>query len=381
MVGRGLTAGRVVGHDVHVITRRLAKDPTLWAIPGYFAAMAVERRWYRRHPDKATGPGGYERRDTRTSLAMGDLSVVAPMVLPALLAPLARRRVARYVLGAAAAAAASAAIADRYVERRRVAPSGEAIDDRALRTAEAVRRVAGPAAVAATGMTTAVWLSSRTRADDMFAKRLLPDLGGGLLGFGVAMVGWDFLYYWSHRLQHELRYLWAVHVVHHSSERYNLSTALRQPVAESFGTMMPYGTLGLLGVRPDMILLARGVNLIWQFWIHTEVVRSLGVGEEVLSTPSAHRVHHGSNRQYLDRNHGGILIVWDRLFGTFEREGETVVYGLTTNIETFNPWVVATHEYRAMFADVAQSSSWRERLGHVVGPPGWRPTVPELAVG
>ena len=170
-------------------------------------------------------------------------------------------------------------------------------------------------------------------------------------------------------------------MVHHSSERYNLSTALRQPVAESFGTMVPYGMLGLLGVRPDMILLARGVNLIWQFWIHTEVVGSLGPGEEVLSTPSAHRVHHGSNRQYLDRNHGGILIIWDRIFGTFEREDETVVYGLTTNIESFSPWVVATHEYRAMFLDVARSSSWRERLGHVVGPPGWRPQVPELLAG
>ena len=218
-------------------------------------------------------------------------------------------------------------------------------------------------------------------AKDMFAARLLPDLGGGILGFSVAMVGWDFLYYWSHRLQHELRYLWAIHVVHHSSERYNLSTALRQPVAESFGTMMPYGILGLIGVRPDMVLFARGANLIWQFWIHTEVVRSLGIGEEVLSTPSAHRVHHGSNRQYLDRNHGGILIIWDRIFGTFEREDEAVVYGLTTNIESFNPWVVATHEYRSMFADVSRSTSWFERFGHVVGPPGWRPAVPELAGG
>ena len=370
-----------MGHDGAMSARRLAKDPTLWAIPGYFAAMAVERRWYVRHPDLAAGPGGYERRDTRTSLAMGDLSVVAPMVLPALLAPLAKRKVARVVLGGAVLAAGAAAAADRYVARRRAPGVGVSSDDVGLRRAEAIRRVAGPAAVAATGLTAATWLSSRTRADAMFAARVLPDLGGGVLGFGVAMIGWDFLYYWSHRLQHELRYLWAVHVVHHSSERYNLSTALRQPVAESFGTMMPYGALGLLGVRPDMILLARGVNLIWQFWIHTEVVRTLGPGEEVLSTPSAHRVHHGSNRQYLDRNHGGILIVWDRLFGTFEREDETVVYGLTTNIESFSPWVVATHEYRAMFADVAASSSWRERLGHVVGPPGWRPMVPALAAG
>ena len=368
-----------------MISRRLVKDPTLWAIPGYFAAMAVERRWYVRHPVSAAGPGGYERRDTRTSLTMGDLSVVAPMVLPALLAPLARPKVARYVLAGAAVAAAAAAMADRYVARRCGTPVGSDHDESSqaagIGRADAIRKVAGPLAVAVTGLTAASWLASRTRADDMFSARLLPDLGGGVLGFSVAMVGWDFLYYWSHRVQHEFRYLWAIHVVHHSSEHYNLSTALRQPVAESFGTMMPYGTLGLIGVRPDMILLARGFNLIWQFWIHTEAVRSLGVGEEVLSTPSAHRVHHGSNRQYLDRNHGGILIIWDRLFGTFEREGETVVYGLTTNIESFNPWVVATHEYRSMFRDIASSSSWRERFGHVVGPPGWRPMAPALVAG
>ena len=370
-----------MGQDVTVIARRLAKDPTLWAIPGYFAAMAVERRWYATRPSAQGGPGSYERRDTRTSLTMGNLSVVAPMVLPALLAPFARRSVVRVALGGAAVAAVAAAVADRLVERHGSASADDYEVPADLVRAEMVRRIAGPVAVAVSGITAATWLTSRTRADDLFDRRLLPDLGGGALGFSVAMVGWDFLYYWSHRLQHEFRYLWAVHVVHHSSERYNLSTALRQPVAESFGTMMPYGVLGLAGVRPDMILLARGVNLIWQFWIHTEVVRSLGFGEEVLSTPSAHRVHHGSNRQYLDRNHGGILIIWDRLFGTFEREDETVIYGLTTNIESYNPWVVATHEYRSMFHDVAESASWRERLGHVVGPPGWQPAVPALAAG
>ena len=371
----------MMGHDGGVIARRLAKDPTLWAIPGYFAAMAAERHWYAKRPERQDAAGSYERRDTRTSLAMGDLSVIAPMLLPALLAPLARRKVARVVLAGAAVAATAAAVADRYLGRPSSTGSDAGEVEFGPRAAEGIRRVAGPVAVAATGITAASWLASRTNAKDMFAARLLPDLGGGILGFTVAMVGWDFLYYWSHRLQHELRYLWAIHVVHHSSERYNLSTALRQPVAESFGTMMPYGILGLIGVRPDMVVFARGANLIWQFWIHTEVVRSLGIGEEVLSTPSAHRVHHGSNRQYLDRNHGGILILWDRIFGTFEREDEAVVYGLTTNIESFNPWVVATHEYRSMFADVSRSTSWIERLGHVVGPPGWRPAVPELAGG
>ncbi len=129
---------------------------------------------------------------------------------------------------------------------------------------------------------------------------------------------------------HESRWLWAIHVVHHSSERYNLSTALRQPVAERFGAMLPYGLLSLAGVRPELIETARGVNLLYQYWIHTEAIGRLGPAEEVLNTASHHRVHHGSNPQYLDRNHGSILIVWDRLFGTFDREDEPVVYGLTT---------------------------------------------------
>ena len=128
-----------------------------------------------------------------------------------------------------------------------------------------------------------------------------------------------------------------MHVAHHSSERYNLSTALRQPVAESITIAIPYSLLALVGVRPPMIEQARALNLIYQFWIHTEAIRTIGPLERVLNTPSHHRVHHGSNRQYLDRNHGSILIIWDKLFGTFEPEVEPVVYGLTRNIDSYNP--------------------------------------------
>jgi sterol desaturase/sphingolipid hydroxylase (fatty acid hydroxylase superfamily) len=165
--------------------------------------------------------------------------------------------------------------------------------------------------------------------------------------------------------------MWAIHVVHHSSEHYNLSTALRQPVAEAFGTFVPFGSLCLFGIRPGLVETARGVNLLYQYWIHTETIGVLGPAEEVLNTPSHHRVHHGSNRQYLDRNHGSILILWDRLFGTFEPEGDRVVYGLTKNINTFQPGRIATHEYASMLRDVAGSTSWRERLSYVVRGPGW----------
>ena len=214
-----------------------------------------------------------------------------------------------------------------------------------------------------------VW-AARTSANKVFGRSFL-DLGESRAAWVAAILGWDFVYYWNHRLSHESRWLWAVHVVHHSSERYNLSTALRQPVAESITIAVPYSLLALLGVRPALIEQARGLNLIYQFWIHTEAIRSIGWLERVLNTPSHHRVHHGSNRQYLDRNHGSILIVWDRLFGTFEPEDEQVVYGLTRNIDTYNPARIATHEIVDIARDVAGAESWPMRLSYLVRSPGW----------
>jgi sterol desaturase/sphingolipid hydroxylase (fatty acid hydroxylase superfamily) len=188
---------------------------------------------------------------------------------------------------------------------------------------------------------------------------------------GLAIAGWDFIYYWNHRFMHEVRALWAIHVVHHSSEHYNLSTALRQPVADAFGVFFPYGMLARLGVRPRLIEQARAVNLLYQYWIHTDTIRRIGPGETVLNTPSHHRVHHGANQRYIDRNHGSILIVWDRLFGTFEPEGEPVVYGLTKNINTYRPDRIATHEYRDIVRDVAGCDNWTDRLSFVFRGPGW----------
>jgi hypothetical protein len=213
--------------------------------------------------------------------------------------------------------------------------------------------------------------AARTTARALYGRRLLPDLGDGVLARAVAIVGWDLVYYLNHRFMHTSRYMWAIHVVHHSSERYNLSTALRQPVADALGTFVPYGVLALLGVRPALIEEARGINLIYQFWIHTEAVDRIGPFERWFNSPSHHRVHHGSNRQYLDRNHGGILIVWDKLFGTFEPEDEPVVYGLTKNIDTFNPVRIATHEYADIAHDVATADGWGDRLSYVFRGPGW----------
>lgn len=198
-----------------------------------------------------------------------------------------------------------------------------------------------------------------------------PVASSGPVALACAILGWDFIYYWNHRFMHESRYMWALHVVHHSSEHYNLSTALRQPVAEALGTSIPYGALCLFGITPEMVATARGVNLLYQYWIHTETIRTVGPPEAVLNTPSHHRVHHGSNSQYIDRNHGSILIVWDRLFGTFEAEDQRVIYGLTKNINTFNLGRIVTHEYTDILRDVARSTSWRQRLSYVLRGPGW----------
>jgi sterol desaturase/sphingolipid hydroxylase (fatty acid hydroxylase superfamily) len=173
--------------------------------------------------------------------------------------------------------------------------------------------------------------------------------------------------------------LWASHVVHHSSEHYNLSTALRQTWVPM--TYLPFWLpLLLAGFAPWMVLLAQSWSLIYQFGLHTERIGKLPWPlEAVLNTPSHHRVHHGANEQYLDRNYGGILIIWDRLFGTYEPEGDRVRYGLTTNIATFNPVRVAFHEYIALWHDVRRAPTWRERAAHVWHGPGWTPVEEETA--
>ena len=274
---------------------------------------------------------------------MGVLSLVAPFVAAKVLAPLVpgKGRYGKALLATAVGAVAVTTVADRFA-----AAAARAAGDDSPRAGTAHARSAGaparsrrssaPVAVAAGGVAiTTTWLSL-FNVGTMWPRRIVRDLGTGPVALGAAILGWDFIYYWNHRFMHSSRYMWAIHVVHHSSERYNLSTALRQPVADALGTFAPYGLLCLVGLRPALVAQARGVNLLYQYWIHTDTIPKLGPFETLFNTASHHRVHHGSNRQYLDRNHGSILIVWDKLFGTFEPEDETVVYGLTKNINTFN---------------------------------------------
>ena len=199
------------------------------------------------------------------------------------------------------------------------------------------------------------------------------DLGAGWIAFAAAIVGYDFMYYWFHRYSHEIRFLWAAHVVHHSSQHYNLSTALRQSWTPLVSWLF-YVPIVLLGVNPILLATARAIDLLYQFWIHTEAIdRMWRPIEYVFNTPSHHRVHHGINPQYLDRNYGGILILFDRWFGSFEPEVERPVYGITKQLDSFNPLRVATHEYAAIWRDVRAATTWRDRAGYVLRGPGWQP--------
>jgi len=184
----------------------------------------------------------------------------------------------------------------------------------------------------------------------------------------------DFAYYWFHRISHESRFFWASHIVHHSSQKYNLSTALRQTWTGGFLSFIFWLWLPLLGFHPVMILAQMSISLIYQYWIHTELIKKMpNWFEVILNTPSHHRVHHATNPQYLDRNHAGIFIIWDKWFGTFIPEKEKPVYGLVKNISSFNPLYVAFHEWIAMFKDVFTSkTSFINRLKYIVKPPGWK---------
>jgi sterol desaturase/sphingolipid hydroxylase (fatty acid hydroxylase superfamily) len=190
----------------------------------------------------------------------------------------------------------------------------------------------------------------------------------------------DFTFYWFHRCNHEVRLLWAGHVNHHSSQYFNFGTALRQGVGERIHKFLFWLWLPLLGFDPAMIITMISLSLFYQFWIHTRTVDKLHSWfEAVFNTPSHHRVHHGANVRYLDRNHGGVLIIWDKLFGTFSPEcaDDPVVYGLTKNIDSDNIAWVAVHEYVAIGRDVKRAGNWRDRLRYVFLAPGWSHDGPD----
>jgi sterol desaturase/sphingolipid hydroxylase (fatty acid hydroxylase superfamily)/uncharacterized membrane protein YhhN len=188
-----------------------------------------------------------------------------------------------------------------------------------------------------------------------------------------ALIAYDFFYYWNHRVDHEVGLFWAAHVVHHQSDRFNLSTALRQSSTGSLLGWTFYLPMAVAGAPPVVFVGVGLIDLLYQFWIHTELVGRLGWFDFVFASPSNHRVHHGINDQYLDKNYGGIFILWDRLFGTFEPEVEEPVFGVRGGLSTFDP-IAANLSYYAAMADLCrQATDWRDKLRVWLAPPGWVP--------
>lgn len=183
----------------------------------------------------------------------------------------------------------------------------------------------------------------------------------------------DFSFYLHHRACHGVRLFWAAHVNHHSSTNYNLAIALRQSWGELFHKYIWWLWLPFIGFNPIWIFTMMSISLVYQYVLHTELVNKMGPLEWFFNTPSHHRVHHASNVRYLDKNHAGILIIWDRLFGTFleEKKEEKVIYGITSNISSYNPFYIATHEYRALWKDVKRAPGILNKVKYLLMPPGW----------
>ncbi|MCW8108931.1 sterol desaturase family protein [Alteromonas ponticola] len=191
----------------------------------------------------------------------------------------------------------------------------------------------------------------------------------------LAFIAYDFFYYWNHRLGHEMSILWAAHVVHHSSEEYNLTTALRQTSGAIFSWIF-YLPMAIAGVPPEMFITIAALNLVYQFWVHTRHIDDLGWMEKIFVTPSNHRVHHAQNKIYIDKNYGGVFIIWDRLFNTFKHEEKDVeiIYGIRGALNSFNPVWANCQIYAQLIKDSYHTKRWQDKLRVWFGRTGWRPT-------
>ncbi|MEW9797817.1 sterol desaturase family protein [Alteromonas sp. CYL-A6] len=206
---------------------------------------------------------------------------------------------------------------------------------------------------------------------DKLAMFTLPESPWVWVG---AFIIYDFFYYWKHRMGHEMSVLWASHVVHHSSEDYNLTTALRQTSGAVF-TWIFFLPMAVMGVEPVMLVTVAALNLVYQFWVHTRHIKTLGWMEAIFVTPSNHRVHHAQNRVYIDKNYGGVFIIWDRLFGTFmpELDEEPVVFGIRGALKSFNPVWANLQVYSQLAKDSYHTASWKDKFKVWFGRTGWRP--------
>ena len=208
---------------------------------------------------------------------------------------------------------------------------------------------------------------------------LIPRAWSGLF-YGEKAIWWafilllfleDFCYYWFHRISHLCRFFWCAHETHHSSEYYNLGTALRQTWIGSPFTWVFWAPLAIIGFRAEDILFQSSLNLFYQFWIHTKFTKSFGVLDHVMNTPSHHRVHHGTDIPYLDRNYAGIFIIWDKLFKTFIPETKDPHYGVLHPVNSFNPFLIAFHMLKDLYIDIKKAPKWLDKIRYLIYPPGW----------
>ncbi|MDQ7949442.1 MAG: sterol desaturase family protein [Pedobacter sp.] len=186
-------------------------------------------------------------------------------------------------------------------------------------------------------------------------------------------IGVDFCYYWFHRMSHQVNALWAAHIVHHQSEEYNLTVALRQSWFQSWFAWVFYLPLAWIGFDPLMFVTLSAFNTLYQFWIHTRTIKSMGFLEHIINTPSHHRVHHGSNPKYIDKNHAGALIIWDKMFGTFQKEEEEVYYGITKPLASWNPVWANFHYWAELWHTAKKIDHPIDKIKVFLKPPGWYP--------
>lgn len=208
---------------------------------------------------------------------------------------------------------------------------------------------------------------------DYFFKFRFFEIENVIAYWVVLLLAEDFMYYWLHRIDHYCRFFWAVHVTHHSSEEFNLTVGFRSSVFQPLYRFIYFIPLALMGFKGIDIMFMYAATQIFGILVHTQTIKKLGVLEYIIVTPSHHRVHHGSNIKYLDKNMGMLLIIWDKLFGTFQAEDEKdpVKYGLTKNIKTYNPLTMVFHEWKSIWNDLKKQTSFKNKLMYVFGPPGW----------
>lgn len=203
-------------------------------------------------------------------------------------------------------------------------------------------------------------------------ERRLFEIPNTWWSWTLLFLGVDFFYYWFHRASHEINALWAAHIVHHQSEDYNLSVALRQSWFQGWFSWAFYLPLAVVGFDPIMFATMNSFNTLYQFWIHTTTIKNMGPLEWIFNTPSHHRVHHGSNPKYIDKNHAGSLIIWDRMFGTFQKEEEEVIYGITKPLNSWNPIWANLHYWQELW-ELAKRSKGFDKVRVFLKPPGWQP--------